>query len=204
MDTMLRSALRANIGLRHQLEKNLLGDEGDVWEQELKKFLRKELCWVDGQEAKVPRTAPPDTLTIDYNRSLADMVKAGKYDWVNDDITAKRFPIEGKGTVELEAKLFHFNRDIPSSEEGVRLITEDDREHPWEPAKIEHLLAFGEKYPEEQCKYPIIALGSVGEVGGYRCVPVLYRDGVGRGLSLHYWDGLWSASYRFLAVRKPG
>ena len=46
MNIMLRSALRKNLGLRQQLEKNLLGDDGDVWESELKKFLRKEKCWV--------------------------------------------------------------------------------------------------------------------------------------------------------------
>ncbi len=50
MDSMLRSALRASIGLRQQLEKNLLGDDGDTWEAELKKFLRREPCWAKGVE----------------------------------------------------------------------------------------------------------------------------------------------------------
>lgn len=45
MNIMLRNALRKNIGLRHQLEKNLLGEDGELWEGELKKFLRKETCW---------------------------------------------------------------------------------------------------------------------------------------------------------------
>ncbi|MEK7162238.1 MAG: hypothetical protein AAB730_00075, partial [Patescibacteria group bacterium] len=46
MNIMLRNALRKNIGLRHQLEKNLLGNDSDTWETELKKFLRQEPCWV--------------------------------------------------------------------------------------------------------------------------------------------------------------
>ncbi|MEK9131629.1 MAG: hypothetical protein AAB447_01820 [Patescibacteria group bacterium] len=45
MNNMLRAALRKNLGLRQQLEKNLLGDKGNEWEAELKKFLRGEICW---------------------------------------------------------------------------------------------------------------------------------------------------------------
>lgn len=43
---MLRSALCKFRRLLNQLEINLLGDDGDTWETELKKFLRKEPCWV--------------------------------------------------------------------------------------------------------------------------------------------------------------
>ena len=52
MDSILRSALRKNVGLRHQLEKNLLGEDGDIWEAELKKFLRKEPSWVTPRKPK--------------------------------------------------------------------------------------------------------------------------------------------------------
>lgn len=45
MNAMLRTALRKFNGLLHQLEVNLLCDDGDTWETELKKFLRKEPCW---------------------------------------------------------------------------------------------------------------------------------------------------------------
>lgn len=43
---MLRSALRAYYGLREQLDTNLLGPNGHLWATELKKFLRKEPCWI--------------------------------------------------------------------------------------------------------------------------------------------------------------
>lgn len=46
MDDMLRRALRRTVGLRHQLERNILGDDGDRWEAELKHFLRREPCWM--------------------------------------------------------------------------------------------------------------------------------------------------------------
>ncbi|MEI6553201.1 MAG: hypothetical protein WCO09_01410, partial [bacterium] len=77
-----------------------------------------------------------------------------------------------------------------------------DLENPWEPAKIENLLAYGAKNPEEQRKFPIVGLGSVGEVGGYRYVPCLRRYVSRRDLGLGCWDGGWRDYYRFLAVRK--
>ena len=138
-------------------------------------------------------------LVVDYSKSLEVMIAAGRYDWKSSDITDKRFPIKGKGKVELETKLFHFNRDI-SSEKAVELIEADD--NAWESAKIEDLLAYGAKNPEEQRKYPIIGLGSVCRVGGRRIVPRLDRDDSERGLNLRYWDVDWSGYVRFLAVRK--
>ncbi|TAK57792.1 hypothetical protein EPO17_01015 [Patescibacteria group bacterium] len=70
MNSMLRNALRKNLGLRGQLEKNLLGDQGDVWEAELKKFLRKQTCWAskpkaDKAKAKTAKITPPPPLVID-------------------------------------------------------------------------------------------------------------------------------------------
>jgi hypothetical protein len=136
-------------------------------------------------------------LSVDYSQTLEQMIAAGRYDWKNDDLTAKRFPIKGEGTEEVEAKLFHFGRSI-SSEDAKRLIEEAG----WEVAKTEHLLAFGVKHPDEQRKFPIIALGSVGEVGGDRGVPCLDGSGSERSLGLRWWGYDWNSDCRFLAVRK--
>lgn len=46
MDVMLRRALRNYTGLRHQLDKNLLGKNGERVAEELKRFNRGEPCWV--------------------------------------------------------------------------------------------------------------------------------------------------------------
>ncbi len=137
------------------------------------------------------------TLVVDYSRSLEQMIAAGHYDWKNDDITAKRFPLKGEGTEQFEAKVFHFNRSM-SSEAAVEAI----KAAGWEVGMIEHLLAFGEKYPGEQRKYPIIALGSVAKVLGHRNVPSLNRLGAERSLHLYWWSSGWSGRGRFLAVRK--
>src|SRR3990167_10054902 len=138
-------------------------------------------------------------LSVDYGRSLDQMIAAGNYDWKNSDITAKRFPVVGNGIEQFEAKLFHFDRNTVS-QDNVDAIKADDPANPWEPGKIEHLLAFGAKYPEEQRKYPVIALGSVAEVDGGRRVPCLDRDDAER--DLYWWVDGWDGYCRFLAVRK--
>jgi hypothetical protein len=136
-------------------------------------------------------------LVVDYGQNIEVMIAAGRYDYKNDDIIVKQFPIEGKGTVEFEATLINFDRSI-LSEDAKRKIEEAD----WEVGKIEHMLAYGANYPEEQRKFPIIGLGSVGRVRGCRYVPYLFRSVSFRRLDLGWWDGDWGAGCRFLAVRK--
>jgi hypothetical protein len=143
----------------------------------------------------------PGSHTVDYGMSHDEMVAAGNYDWKNDDLTAKRFPIVGKGKVEFEDTIFHFDRDI-SSEDAVKEILAADPKNPWEPAKIENILAYGAKNPEEQRKFPIIGLGSVGGVRGDRRVPYLHGNASKRSLYLLWWVDDWGAFYRFLGVRK--
>lgn len=143
----------------------------------------------------------PGSHVVDYDMSLGEMIAAGNYDWKNDDITAKRFPIVGEGKVEFEDTIFHFDRDI-SSEDAVKEILAADSKNPWEPAKIENILAYGAKNPEDQRKFPIVGLGSVGEVDGDRYVSCLSGSDSGRRLYLSWWGGGWGARCRFLGVRK--
>lgn len=148
-----------------------------------------------------PLPSEPGSHIVDYGQLLEVMVAAGSYDWKNDDITPKRFPIVGEGKVEFEDTLFHFGKDI-SSEDAIAQIKAADPANPWEPTKIENILAYGAKNPEEQRKSPIVGLGSVAEVDGVRCVPYLDGDGSRRDLDLGWFDFDWSARCRFLAVRK--
>jgi len=50
MESMLREALRKHNGLRQQLDNMLLGEEGDVVEAELKKFVTMRPCWTRKKE----------------------------------------------------------------------------------------------------------------------------------------------------------
>ncbi len=142
-------------------------------------------------------------LVLDFSMTLEQMVAAGKYDWKNDDIIAQQFSVAGEGQIEYEAKLFNFERSVSSedAEKGIRDAVPAGR---WEPGKIEHLLAFGAAYPEEQRQNPIVCLGSVsnGKVFGQRQVPYLYRRVIGRSLHLDWYGNSWHPLYRFLGVRK--
>jgi hypothetical protein len=137
-------------------------------------------------------------VTVDYNRSLHEMIKAGNYDYANDSITAENFPIKGEGKVDTEIILVHFNRSI-SSDDAIREMDQLGLR----PAVLPELLAFGEMHPAVQKEFPIVALGSVWRNGGgSRVVPFLGRWDAERKLYLLGFVGGWGGNFRFAAVRK--
>ena len=127
--------------------------------------------------------------------SLSEMIALGKYNWINSDINAENFPIDKPIRDDEETRLFHFDRVISSAEVEAEMAKEG-----WKPAKIWHLLFWGAKNPEEQKKYPIVALGSVWR----GLVPCLDWDDIDRERYLYLirFDNEWDSDCRFLAVRK--
>ena len=85
MNTMLSKALREfTTGPLNQLIVNLGGQEGDQWEEELKKFLRKEPCWSNGQVAQVTQPKPTPSIlelvsTIVVNATTGKFVAKEKF-----------------------------------------------------------------------------------------------------------------------------
>src|SRR3989344_1602454 len=199
LDQIVNEEARVASGVLKDLFTKLNGKEAGTWWDMLKKFLRKEACWLANTAQAV--VAAIVTYIVDCTLSLEEMIKAGNYDWVNSDITAKRFPIKSTGADEWEFKMFHFDCST-SSEDAVTGITTDDVVNPWQPAGIEHLLTYGAKNPEEQRKYPIVGLGSAPEVVGVRYVPYLGWVDSKRYLNLDWWGYDWGAYCRFLGVRK--
>lgn len=123
--------------------------------------------------------------------------------YVNPDYKGKRFdPIERCKAVSKE------NREVAL--EYVYLVRNASTDEVLavmdclglRPALYEELLGFAEKYPDEQRKYPIVALGSEAGVSGHRLVAYLWHGDDGRGLGLHWVGDVWDGRYRFLAVRK--
>lgn len=136
--------------------------------------------------------------TVNRDQRFKAVVKAGKYDWVNDDITEAHFPLTGSGTAEQEGILVHFNRYISTNDALAELDRLGLR-----PADFQELCAFGAEHPNVQRKFPIVELASVWtNRDGHRYVAYLWSDAGERYLHLHGvaydWDGL----YRFLAFRK--
>ena len=139
-------------------------------------------------------------LSVDYGRSVEKGVKAGRYDWVNClfDIASRNFSTERKGTAEIVVELIHFNRNISIDKAFSQLDRMGFR-----PAEIHELLAFGEKYPKVQRKFPVVALGSVWQYQfGNRRVPYLHGSGSERGLYLYWIEYGRLEVDRFAAVRK--
>jgi hypothetical protein len=142
---------------------------------------------------------PPETkIVVDYRQSLKQMVAAGHYDWKNDNIIAKQFPIIGEGELELTAELIHFHRTIESSDGIKRKLNKMGLR----AGSIEELLAFGATFPDTQRQFPIIALGSVTKLDGLRFVAYLSNRDLGRKLDLQLYDNSWGDLCRFLAFPK--
>lgn len=146
----------------------------------------------------IPPADPIFKVEVDYGKTLAEMIESGRYDWTNDDITSKRFPIRGEGKVERALVLVHPNRMVSTDE----ALSELDRRG-LRPAKIEELLALGITRPELQKEFPIVALGSHWvDPHGDRYFAYLDWDDDERNLRLRWYGNVWYEIYRFLAVRK--
>lgn len=148
-------------------------------------------------------------VTVDYNQSLRDMVMAGNYYLMNDtEITITALPSAGRGKVNMNLYLVHLNYSV-DNEHAIDTL---DRLG-FAPAKLEHLLAFGAKYPVKQTEYPIVALGSqMTDPLGRQYVNYLDRiDDVYQynwpGRCLYMFSRFdarakWPEDARFLAIRK--
>jgi len=140
------------------------------------------------------------TLFVDYDRSLADMIKAGRYDWTNDDITVEHFPLNKRESGEVELHVVHFGCHMTTKEVLAELDKRGLR-----PAELPELLALGSAHPDLQRDYPLVALGSGWpDPYGDLYVPILREDDDKRNLDLGWVDpGIqWVGSYRFVAVSK--
>lgn len=135
-------------------------------------------------------------IIIDYSLSLAEMIAVGRYDWTNNDITANRFPISGNDKTDIVVELVHFDRTISTGD-----AVDEMRLRGLRPAALAELLAYGATFPEDQRKFPIVALGTEALVDGVRDVAGLAGRGSERRLHLDWVGGDWDGSCRFLAVR---
>lgn len=139
-------------------------------------------------------------ITVDYSRSLSEMISVGGYNYANKNITEEHFRIICRYyKVDCEVELVHLNEEMTSDE-----VLEELDKLGLRPAFLEELLAFGETYPEIQRDFPIVSLGSSVRTAhrGNRLVP--YIDGWHdrRSLDLYWFDFNWDAKCRFAAVRK--
>jgi hypothetical protein len=137
-------------------------------------------------------------VVVDYGKTLAEMARAGEYNYANENITADNFPVKGSGQVPLEIVLVHYAKDMESED-----VLADLDKMGLRAARIEELLAFGATHKDVQRQFPIIALGSVWTRPlGNRDVPYLGHWFDERGLDLDIFGNRWNDHCRFAAVRK--
>ncbi|MCX6730172.1 MAG: hypothetical protein NT058_01595 [Candidatus Portnoybacteria bacterium] len=55
-------------------------------------------------------------IVVDFTKSLIEMIKAGKYDHVDPDITSEHFLANGLGRHELVPELVHYDKFVESEE----------------------------------------------------------------------------------------
>ncbi len=137
-------------------------------------------------------------LNIDYSENLEDLIKRGKYDWVDSNINSSNFPNDRKDKEKIELKLIHFGEGITTKEVLKELEAKNLR-----PANLYELLNLGIKESELQRKFYIVTLGSVWrDPDGSRYCAYLGRHSDGRHLHLDWFDYRWYDYCRFAAVRK--
>lgn len=144
------------------------------------------------------------TLTIDYNKTLEEMVAAGNYDVISDFITFEHFPIPidmiGR-TIRAYPRLFYFSVNTKSND-AIKVMAQAG----YRPATLAELLALGAADPNAQTKFTIHALGSIWRSGSKKnphffapCLCLFEGD---RSLCCTDYDFTWPAGDRFLGIRK--
>ena len=134
-------------------------------------------------------------VTINYRISVKTLVKAGRYDWGNGNISSKYFPPERQlATATLNALVISINRYTKSPGVLAEL-----READFRAGTLKELLTFAAAHPDEQRADPIVALGSIRPDLSGGLVPCLYGSGLGRGIDLRSFSDWWNGDCRFLA-----
>lgn len=140
----------------------------------------------------------PYPVTVDYSKSLKQMIKAGKYDRVNEDISYKNFKLAGVLSATKDVFLMSYDETMSSEE-----VEKDLDKKGMRACILPELLALGAQYPELQKEHYIVALGSRGlHPGGSGYVPGLFEVNGRRWLGIYWYGSQWNQNYRFAAVAK--
>jgi hypothetical protein len=183
----------SNITLRQVFKLLSQSRTGRVTEESLGRFLLN------------PDAAPGYTVSVDYmvtvdfSKSVEEMVDSGHYDLPHGGVTSKYFVVDGVGTIEVAVMLVYFRRKISTKD-----VLYFFKEGGLRPANVAELLAFGAAYPEVQLEFPILCLDPSKE--DFRRVVRLCRARPDlRQIEIRSFDYCdWDEPCRFLAVRLRG
>jgi hypothetical protein len=138
-------------------------------------------------------------VTLGRHRTIEGAVAAGGYIYVGSDINGINFPEPPPAAGEAELEPVHLGRPLTTDQALAELARRGLRS-----AGIWELLAFGERYPDFQRRFQIVALSSFQSIVSFRFFPYLDSSRVFRFLCL-YWDlpgDEWPDDIRFLGYRR--
>lgn len=139
----------------------------------------------------VVRTA---NVTIDYSVSFESMVIAGNFSGKNVDVNTDHFPLLGNGQQTVAVAVVNFSAPV-SSDTAIAWMNEAG----YRPASAAELVAFATLGFKEET---IVALGQTWSTSTTKYVVLVGNRLNGTLLNTRWWDGEWSATKYFLAVRK--
>lgn len=141
------------------------------------------------------------TVSIRYfgNRTIENLLREGKYNWINANVIDENFPTEKTGMETIDIFIIPFNKLFGN---GRQIVKELDGLG-YKPATPAQLLALGIKYPDLQRRFFIAALGQCWLAPiGFRCVLFLLGSIGGRDVDIYWFMDKWDSRWRFAAVRK--
>lgn len=185
-------------GTVFDLLEKLASKNGQVWLEATKRFLREDPCYrLNGVPVPLMNPFITHQFTLDVKeRPLADAIAAGKY-YCEGDMNKYSLVDEAYGLKQVA--IFCFSGINSHREEKAKNKMD---EAGYCSATLMVLLTLGEKYPDLQREFPIVAMGSSfwGRKGLF--VPALSDCQFGRVLDHQDICLGLDSNYRYLAVKK--
>jgi hypothetical protein len=152
-------------------------------------------------------------LTVDYNKTVDELVLAGKYDHADEGVTSQAYPVTGNLILKMEAFLLSFGERTERIDGDVKFTTYFGHVTTNEilaymdacnlrPGNTQELLSFGIEHPGVQLSQPIVALYSPVPIHAFTLIPYLYRRDEQRWLNMAWWGHQWEGFFSFLAFVK--
>lgn len=160
--------------------------------------LPKHILFLDSKTYTYKEFHP---VALNHDLLLEDRIAEGGYGAKTPIISSSRIAKSDlKGTKYYSFKLFIFLNERTTTQ-IKDLIQKDNAVAPWKIANLDHLLAFGAEYPDEQIRGPIVALGTSIILSKSVNFPMLQYRHDTRALSVTDEQIKWEPAYSFLAYR---
>lgn len=134
------------------------------------------------------------TITIDYSKSLAEMIEGGEYDLVNKRLLSGIFPTNRSGLITLETKIFDREREFERYWNVTKLR--------FRPATIEELVVYTSRKLYIEYSAGLVALGSSTRVNALPFVAHYREYRFERSVGLFSANFGYEPETKFLGVRE--